>query len=118
MTDEARARAAAQLIQAAETRLQRARQHLYECDKEAMAKLVHCSVDLEVVLAKLRMEYKPEQLKPCPFCGSDKKLHTMALGEKEGEEIHILSCCKCDFQIKKTSEKDLFETWNKRRSDE
>ena len=42
----------------------------------------------------------------------------MALGEKEGEEIHILSCCKCDFQIKKTSEKDLFETWNKRRSDE
>lgn len=39
---------------------------------------------------------KPEQLKPCPFCGSDKKLHTMALGEKEGEEIHILSCCKCD----------------------
>lgn len=63
-------------------------------------------------------ENKPEQLKPCPFCGSDKKLHTMALGEKEGEEIHILSCCKCDFQIKKTSEKDLFETWNKRRSDE
>ena len=58
MEDKARARAAAQLIQAAETRLQRARQNLYECDKEAMAKLMHCSVDLEVVLAKLRMEYK------------------------------------------------------------
>lgn len=58
MEDKARVRAAAELIQAAETRLKRARQHLYECDKEAMSKLVHCSVDLEVVLAKLKKEYK------------------------------------------------------------
>lgn len=58
MEDKARARAAAQLIQAAETRLQRARQHLYECDKEAMCKLTHCSVDLSVVREKLKKDYK------------------------------------------------------------
>lgn len=58
MEEKARARAAVQLIQAAETRLERARQHLYECDKEAMCKLTYCSVDLSVVRERLKKEYK------------------------------------------------------------
>lgn len=58
MDDKARARAAVQLIQAAEIRLERARKHLYDCDKEAMCKLTHCSVDLSVVREKLKKDYK------------------------------------------------------------
>ena len=58
MEDKAHVKAALQLIQAAETRLERARKHLYDCDKEAMCKLTHCSVDLSVVRENLRKKYK------------------------------------------------------------
>lgn len=60
MEDKAHAKAAVELVGAAERRLKNAWEHLYsgEYNKEFLDKIVHCVVELDAVRISIKKEYK------------------------------------------------------------
>lgn len=59
----------------------------------------------------MEMSSKPNELKPCPFCGG-KNIKAVALGEKS----HVVYCTDCGGGTKASycTKDDAIKAWNRR----
>lgn len=57
-----------------------------------------------------------DELKPCPFCGSE---HILTATQKPVGmgECFIVKCFDCSAEIKRTAKRKAIEAWNRRVND-